>query len=112
MGIYDIILKRIKEIQSKTKEDEPVTNISTSSMLAAEITLISSLIVASIMLRFINKALMMVAVLILILIAVIAMPIMPKLRKEQSDSFSNMLFYMILALGIIITLFYWGSVNV
>ncbi|MBM4241849.1 MAG: energy-converting hydrogenase B subunit G, EhbG, partial [Euryarchaeota archaeon] len=88
MGIYDIILKRIKEIQSKTKEDEPVTNISTSSMLAAEITLISSLIVASIMLRFINKALMMVAVLILILIAVIAMPIMPKLRKEQSDSFS------------------------
>ena len=42
MSVYDLILKRIREIQGKTEEEEPLTNISASSMLTAEITLISS----------------------------------------------------------------------
>jgi len=40
------------------------------------------------------------------------MPIMPKLKREQNDSLNGMVFYMILALGIISVLFYWGSLNV
>jgi energy-converting hydrogenase B subunit G len=112
MNIYDLILKRIREIQRKTEDEGPVTNISASSMLVSEITLISSILIAVVMLRLINNAFMIVAVLMLFLILVMSMPLMPKLKEEQGDSFKSMVFYVILALGIIITLFYWGNANV
>ncbi len=112
MSLYDIIINKIKEIQDYDKEGEPVTSIAASSTLAAEITLLSSILVAVIMLRYYSNALMVVAVLLVIAIIVFAMPIMPKLRKEQNDSLNSMVFYVILALGIITTLFYWGSLNV
>jgi energy-converting hydrogenase B subunit G len=112
MSIYNLILKRIREIQGKTEEGEPVTNISASSMLAAEITIISSLLIAVVMLRLVNKILMMVLLVAIFVIVIMAMPIMPKLRREQTDSFNSMVFYVILALAIVITLFYWGNLNV
>ncbi len=112
MNIYDLILKRIREIQGKTEEEEPITNISASAMLTAEITIISSLLIALIMVRLINKALMIVLVIAVFFIILMATPIMPKLRREQNDSFSNMIFYVVLALGILITLLYWGNLNV
>ena len=110
MSLYDIIINRIKKVQDE--EDKPVTSIEASSMLAAEITLLSSLLVAVIMLRFFSNALMIIAVLLVIAIAVFSMPIMPKLKKEQNDSLNGMVFYVILALGIVTVLFYWGSLNV
>ena len=112
MSLYDIIINRIKKVQGPDEEDKPVTSIEASSTLAAEITLLSSLLVAVIMLRFFSNALMIIAVIIVIAIAVFAMPIMPKLKKEQNDSLNGMVFYTILALGIISVLFYWGSLNV
>jgi energy-converting hydrogenase B subunit G len=112
MSLYDIIINKIKQIQDYDKEGEPVTSIAASSTLAAEITLLSSILVAVIMLRYFSNALMIIAVLLVTAIAVFAMPIMPKLRKEQNDSLNSMVFYVILALGIITTLFYWGSLNV
>jgi len=112
MSIYDLILKRIREIQGKTEEEEPLTNISASSMLTAEITLISSILIALIMVRLINKALMIVLVIAVFFIALMITPIMPKLIREQNDSFNNMIFYIVLALGILIALFYWGNLNV
>ena len=112
MGIYDIITNRIKKVQGQDWEDKPVTSIETSSTLAAEITLLSSLLVAVVMLRFFSNALMIIAVLLVIVIAFFAMPIMPKLKEEQNDSLNGMVFYTILALGIISVLFYWGSLNV
>lgn len=112
MSLYDIIINKIKKVQGETEKDEPVTSIMASSTLAAEITLLSSLLVAVIMLRFLNTALMIFVVLILIAAAVFAMPLMPKLKREQNDSLNGMVFYVILALGIIVTLFYWGSLNV
>lgn len=111
MSFYDIILKRIKEIQGKT-EEEPVTNISASSTLAAEITLISSILIAAVMLRLINTILMIVIVIALFIILVMAMPLMTRLSNEQTDSLNNMMFYVVLALAILITLFYWGNLNV
>ena len=45
MNLYDLIVKKIKNIQG-VGDESPVTNISTSSMLTAEITLISSILVA------------------------------------------------------------------
>jgi energy-converting hydrogenase B subunit G len=111
MNLYDLIVKRIKE-SKKADSDGPVTNVSTSAMLTAEITLISSVLVALIMLRLINNVLMIVAVLVVLFAAVLAMPIMPRIKREMNDSFYGMTFYVVLALVIVIALFYWGSLNV
>ena len=112
MSVYDMILKRIRELQGKTEEEEPITNISASAMLTAELTLIASVLIAVVMVRLINTALMIVLVIAVFFIALMAMPIMPKLRREQNDSFRNLVFYVVVALGIIIALFYWGNLNV
>lgn len=109
MSIYDLILRGLT---GKSEEEEPLTNISASAMLTAEITLISSVLIALIMVRLVSKALMIVLVIAVFFIALMATPIMPKLIREQNDSFSNMIFYIVLALGILITLFYWGNFNV
>jgi energy-converting hydrogenase B subunit G len=112
MNIYDIILKKIKDVRMETGEEGPVTNIAASSMLTAEITLISCLLIAAVMLRLLNKTLMMVTVVVLFFLLFMAMPIMPKLRREQNDSLASMSFYIIVALAIIVSLFYWGNLNV
>lgn len=112
MSFYDLILKRIREIQEKAEEEGPITNITASSMLTAELTLIASLLIAVVMVRHIHPILMILMVIAIFIIVVMAMPIMPRLRREQSDSFNNMIFYVVIALGIIITLFYWGNLNV
>jgi len=112
MTLYDIIIKRIKTIQEKTDAEGPVTNISVSSMLTAEIALISTILLVVSMLRLVNKSLMIVAVLLVLFTAILAMPLMPRIRRELNDSLAHMMFYMILALAIVITLFYWGSLNV
>lgn len=112
MNIYDIILKKIKDVRMETGDDKPVSNIAASSMLTAEITLISSLLISVIMLRLLNKTLMIALVVLVLILAFIAMPIMPRLKREQNDSLASMSFYLIIALGIIVTLFYWGNLNV
>ncbi|MGZ7047071.1 MAG: energy-converting hydrogenase B subunit G, EhbG [Methanobacterium sp.] len=112
MSLYDTIINKIKQISEYDKENEPVTSIAASSTLTAEITLLSSILVAVIMLRYFSNALMIIAVLLVAAIAVFAMPVMPKLRKEQNDSLNSMVFYVILALGIIAALFYWGNIHV
>lgn len=112
MNIYDLILKRIREIQEKAEQEEPITNVTASAMLTAELTLIASVLIAVVMLRLIHPVLMIILIIAVFIIAFMAMPIMPRLRREQNDSFNNMIFYVILALGIIITLFYWGNLNV
>ncbi len=96
----------------ETGDEGPVTNISATSMLTAEITIISSLLIAVVMLRLLNRALMMAMVVIVFLIIFMAMPIMPKLKREQNDSLATMSFYVIVALAIIVSLFYWGNLNV
>ena len=111
MNLYDLIVKKIKDIQG-VGDESPVTNISTSSMLTAEITLVSSILVALIMLRLVSKVLMIVAVLVVLFAALTAMPLMPKFKKEQNDSLASMMFYVVIALAIVITLFYWGNLNV
>lgn len=112
MNIYDIILKKIKDVRMETGDDKPVTNIAASSMLTAEITLISSILIAVVMLRLLNKTLMIALVVLVFVLVFLAMPIMPRLKREQNDSLASMSFYVILGLGIIVTLFYWGNLNV
>ena len=108
MNIYDIILKKIKEVRMETGDDGPVSNISATSMLTAEITLISCLLLGVVMLRLLNTTLMLALIVLISAILLFAMPIMPRLKKEQNDSLASMNFYIIIALGIIVTLFFWG----
>lgn len=112
MNFYDVIIKRIREIQEKAEEEEPITNVTASAMLTAELTLIASLLIAVVMIRLVHPILMIIMIIAIFIIALMAMPIMPKLRREQTDSLNNMMFYVIIALGIIIALFYWGNLNV
>ena len=112
MNIYDIILKRIKDVRMETGDDKPVTNIAASSMLTAEITLISSILIAVVMLRLLNKTLMIVLVVLVFVLVFLAMPIMPRLKREQNDSIASMSFYVIIALAIVVVLFFWGNLNV
>ncbi len=112
MNIYDIILKKIKDVRMETGDDRPVSNMAVSSMLTAEITLISSLLIAVVMFRLLNKTLMIVLVVVIFLLAFVAMPLMPRLKREQNDSLASMSFYVIIALGIVVVLFYWGNLNV
>lgn len=110
MGLYEKIInsfKGITNIKQRIKEDSP-TNESVSSVLAAELVLISTILVATIMLRHINLFLAMVVVLALGVLLVTNMPLIPKLKREQSDSLDKMSFYAILTLGILVTIIYWG----
>jgi energy-converting hydrogenase B subunit G len=112
MSFYDIILEKIRKIQEKAGEDEPITNVSASAMLTAELTLIASILVAVVMVRLIHPVLMIILVAAVLIIAFMAMPIMPGLRREQNDNLNNMMFYVVVALGIVVAIFYWGNLNV
>lgn len=114
MGIYDRIVNSIRsvtDIKGKLAGDS-TTNESVSSALAAELTIISTLLIASLLLRHINIILTIVVILGLGLILITNMPIIPKLKREQSDSLEKMTFYAILTLGILITVIYWGTTHV
>lgn len=112
MNIYDIILKKIKEVRKDSGDEGPVTNMAATSMLTAEITIISSILIGVLMLRLVHRTLMLVLVVVVFALLFLAMPIMPRLKREQNDSLANMTFYVLVALGIIVTLFYWGNLNV
>ena len=110
MRLYDII---VNSLESKKKViRDSTTNESVSSALAAELTLISTLLIAAIMLRQFNTILAVIIVLGLGLFLITNMPLIPKIKKEQDDSLEKMMFYTILTLGILITVVYWGTTNV
>jgi energy-converting hydrogenase B subunit G len=50
----------------------------------------------------------MVIVLILAVALVTNLPLIPKVIKEENNSLDTMLFYVILTLGIVVCLIYWG----
>lgn len=112
MSFYDIIFKKARKIQKKAEKDEPITNVTASAMLTAELTLIASVLIAVVMLRLIHPVLMIIMVAAILIIAFMAMPIMPLLKREQNDDLNNMMFYVVVALGVIVALFYWGNLNV
>lgn len=106
-----MIVNSFKGVTEKVVKDS-ATNESVSSALTAELTLISTLLIAAIMLRHFNIPLTVIVVLGLGLLLITNMPLIPKLKKEQDDSLEKMMFYAILTLGILITVIYWGTTNV
>ena len=114
MGFYDKLVnsfKNITDINKGYKRDSASTE-SVSSALAAELTLISTILIAALLLRHINIFLTIIIILGLCLIFITNMPIIPKLKREQSDSLEKMTFYTILTLGILAAIIYWGAIDV
>jgi len=108
MGLYDMVVNSFKERKKKIEKD-PIRNESVSSVLVAELTLISTLLIAAISLRHFNPALAIIVILGLALLLFTNLPIMPKIKIEQDDSLDKMTFYIILTLGILITVICWGN---
>ena len=102
-----MVVNSFKEVKMKVAKDS-TTNESVSSVLAAELTLISTLLIAAIMLRHFNIVLAIVVILGLVLFFTTNMPLMPKIKREQDDSLEKMVFYAVLTLGTLITIIYWG----
>jgi energy-converting hydrogenase B subunit G len=111
MRLYDMIVNSFKRVKKKVSQ-ESASNESVSSALAGELTLISTLLIASIMLRHISLILTVIVVLGAGLLLLTNMPLIPKIKREQDDSLEKMMFYAILTLGILITVIYWGTSNV
>ncbi|WP_409200403.1 hydrogenase [Methanobrevibacter sp. DSM 116169] len=103
MSIYDKLINIINGVKGSTNYDD------ISGNLTAELTLISSLIVACLLFRHINILLAAVILLGLVFIIIKSLPLIPIFKKEQNDSLNDMLFYILLTLGVLLTIVYWGG---
>ena len=74
----------MREVQKKAEEDQPITNITASAMLAAELTLIASVLVAVIMVRLIHPVLMIIMIAKVLIIAVMPGPSCPDLERNRT----------------------------
>ena len=108
MNMYEKLVQTLKSTFGQDPEKTLVTGPQTSSILSAEIVLMASLLIAALTIRLVSPALMIFVVVALMLVFMYATPIMPKLYKEHSDDFNNMMFYAVLALAIVAIVFYWG----
>ena len=102
--IFDVV-KKFKELFSPG----PVTNADVSGSLTAEIFLIVSLVIASLLLRHISVLLAGLVTLILAIVLISNIPLIPKFKVEQDDSLNKMLFYAIMVLGLLVIFMYWGG---
>lgn len=108
MKLYDQIfhvVKKFKELFSPG----PVTNADVSGSITAEIFLIVSLVIASLLLRHVSVLLAGLVTLILAIVLISNIPLIPKFKIEQDDSLEKMLFYAIMVLGLIVIFMYWGG---
>ena len=108
MNMYDKLVQTLKSTFGQDPEKNLVIWSKESSILSAELVLMASLLIAALTIRIISPALMIVAIIALMLVFMYATPIMPKLYKEHSDDFNNMMFYAVLTLAIFAIVFYWG----
>jgi energy-converting hydrogenase B subunit G len=97
----------VQKFKDKIKKDT-ITNENVSSAMAAELTIISTILISSIMLRHVNVLLTVLIILGLGLFLITNMPLISKLKKEQDDSLNKMMFYVILTLAILVSAIYWG----
>ena len=104
MSLYDLFLDSVKDLKSKLKRD-PATMDNVSGALAAEVTVVVSLLLSALLLRHINIFASVVVILLLAVLLISNMPLAPKIKSEQSDSLEKMSFYVIIMLVAII---YWG----
>ncbi len=105
MSFYDDFLNYFKDKFSKNQ----ITNENVSGSISAELIIISSTLITALLLRHISIVLTAVVILVLLVLILSNLPISIKLFQEQDDSIEKMLFYAVVSLGIIVSIFYWGG---
>ena len=108
MKLYDQIFNVVKQFR-KVFSPGPVTNADVSGSITAEIFLIVSLVISTLLLRHVNVLLAGLVAFILAIVLISNIPLIPKFKMEQDDSLERMLFYAILVLSIIVVFMYWGG---
>ena len=108
MKLYDQIFDVVKQFR-KLFSPGPVTNADVSGSLTAEIFLIVSLVLASILLRHVSVLLAGLVTFILAIVLISNIPLIPKFKIEQEDSLEKMLFYAIVTLALLGIFMYWGG---
>ena len=111
MRLYDQIFNVVKKFKELFSPG-PVTNADVSGSITAEIFLIVSLVIASMLLRHISVLLAGLVTLILAIVLITNIPLLPKFKLEQEDSLEKMLFYAVLTLALLVIFIYWGGVLV
>ncbi|MBQ2962440.1 energy-converting hydrogenase B subunit G EhbG [Methanobrevibacter sp.] len=107
MGLYSKFLVSMKELKSNLSKD-PTTMNNVSGAIAAEFLVFVSLILAALFLRHVSLVASIVVVLLVAILFFTNMPLAGKIKSEQSDSLEKMTFYVIITLGILIAVIYWG----
>jgi len=107
MSFYRKFLSSIKDLKSNLSKD-PTTMDNVSGAIAAEFLVFVSLILAALFLRHISAIVSIIVVILAAILLFSNMPIAPKIKSEQSDSLEKMNFYIIITLGILISVIYWG----
>jgi energy-converting hydrogenase B subunit G len=108
MKLYDQIFNVVKQFK-KLFSPGPVTNADVSGSITAEIFIIVSLVLSTILLRHVNVLLAALVALIVAIVLISNIPLIPKFKLEQEDSLEKMIFYAIITLSIIIVFLYWGG---
>ena len=108
MKLYDQIFNVVKQFK-KLFSPGPVTNADVSGSITAEIFIIVSIVIASLLLRHVSLLLAGLVTLILAIVLITNIPLIPKFKIEQEDSLEKMLFYAVLVLGLIVVFLYWGG---
>jgi energy-converting hydrogenase B subunit G len=107
MALYQKFLESIKGLKSKISKD-PTTMDNVSGAIAAEFLVFVSLILAALLLRHISVVASVVVVILVAILFFTNMPLAGKIKSEQSDSLEKMTFYVVVTLGILIAVIYWG----
>ncbi len=108
MKLYDQIFDVVKQFK-KLFSPGPVTNADVSGSITAEIFLIVSLVLATLLLRHVSILLAGLVAFILVILLISNIPLIPKFKIEQEDSLEKMLFYAVITLSIIVAFMYWGG---
>lgn len=107
MSFYRKFLSSVKDLKSNLSKD-PTTMDNVSGAIAAEFLIFVSLILAALFLRHISAIASIVVVILAAVLAFTNMPLASKVKSEQSDSLEKMSFYIIITLGVLVALIYWG----
>ena len=66
------------------------------------------MILAALLLRHVSVVASIVVVILVAILFFTNMPLAGKIKSEQSDSLEKMTFYVVVVLGILVAVIYWG----
>ena len=107
MSLYRKFLSSVKGLKSDLSKD-PTTMDNVSGAIAAEFLIFVSLILAALFLRHTSAIASVIVVILAAILLFSNMPLASKVKSEQSDSLEKMGFYVLITLGILISVIYWG----